>query len=336
MTELMLKEGLQSSDRDSQVREIARARTLLALQSIDAKRKGLLLRFLYDADLIKNPESLQTNTTEDQAGLLACIIRLEGADLGGVDLSGLDLKCINLIGVNLEGANFFAANLQDAMLAKAKLDNANLGGAAMVRAKLEGASLRHTYLHGAFFMFANAVNADFTEATAVSAKFHDADLRHTRFDGALLSGSDLRRTNLSSASLIEANLLEYEAKFPTPRNFGKEKTYSVIGPTAVVGFKVGPANIDESDLSHAILIRAKISPTQLSRAKSLSGTWMPDSTIHEEKPILVTEVVNTQTDTESGKRTESDAGRVGVAVDAGASIPGGEHRTHKADLDQPH
>src|SRR5207248_1667757 len=71
MTELLLHENLGSSEAGDKVRNIARIRTLTVLPRLDPKRKGNVLRFLIEADLINNEGT---------------IIKLEGADLSGVHL----------------------------------------------------------------------------------------------------------------------------------------------------------------------------------------------------------------------------------------------------------
>src|SRR5205085_3193827 len=48
MSELLLKEGLRQSETDSEVRNIARARTLTMLRKLDGQRKGSLLQFLFE------------------------------------------------------------------------------------------------------------------------------------------------------------------------------------------------------------------------------------------------------------------------------------------------
>ena len=53
MKELLLKEELLTSAPDSPVRQIARSNTLAAVRQLDKTRKGLLLLFLYDLNLIR-------------------------------------------------------------------------------------------------------------------------------------------------------------------------------------------------------------------------------------------------------------------------------------------
>jgi hypothetical protein len=52
MSDLVLHENLQEPKPDDAVRVIGRARTLAVLRSLDGNRKGQLLNFLNEADLI--------------------------------------------------------------------------------------------------------------------------------------------------------------------------------------------------------------------------------------------------------------------------------------------
>src|SRR5689334_14997912 len=51
MADMLLKDNLTSSS-NTEVRKVARIRTLTVLQGLDVKRKATLLRFLYEAELI--------------------------------------------------------------------------------------------------------------------------------------------------------------------------------------------------------------------------------------------------------------------------------------------
>jgi hypothetical protein len=52
MTELLLEKNLRKSQREDEVRKIAHVRTLAVLPSLDNRRKGIVLQFLYESDLI--------------------------------------------------------------------------------------------------------------------------------------------------------------------------------------------------------------------------------------------------------------------------------------------
>src|SRR5215204_394528 len=101
MTELILEKNLRDSREESEVRTLARARTLTVLGRLGPDRKGSVVQFLYESQLIREGN---------------LIIDLENADLSEADLS-LD----NLIEADLSDANLRGANLSDGNLNEADL-----------------------------------------------------------------------------------------------------------------------------------------------------------------------------------------------------------------------
>ena len=71
MSELLLHENLCKSKPDDEVRKIARVRTLTVLTRLDGKRKGSVIQFLYESELIDKNKT---------------IIDLLGADLNNAEL----------------------------------------------------------------------------------------------------------------------------------------------------------------------------------------------------------------------------------------------------------
>jgi hypothetical protein len=78
MGSLLLEKDLRASEEDSEVRTLARARTLTVLGRLDPSRKADVMRFLVEAELVQRVE-----------GGRGPIIRLVGADLSGADLGAL-------------------------------------------------------------------------------------------------------------------------------------------------------------------------------------------------------------------------------------------------------
>jgi uncharacterized protein YjbI with pentapeptide repeats len=108
MSQLLLNKDspLRQSKKDDEVRTLARARTLTILSRLDGTRKGIVLRFLHEANLIHGDDAL---------------IRLSRADLKGVDLRGAYLNGVNLADAFLEGADLSEAYLGYANLRLTKL-----------------------------------------------------------------------------------------------------------------------------------------------------------------------------------------------------------------------
>lgn len=123
MTQLLLHEGLLTSEPGSEVRIVARSRTITALRMLDGARKGAVIQFLYEAKLIGGVKS------DAKGGFLAylpTVIELEGADLQGAKLSGIFCSNIKLKGVNLTGAD-----LTDAIIIFSDFTGADLRGAIL-------------------------------------------------------------------------------------------------------------------------------------------------------------------------------------------------------------
>jgi hypothetical protein len=126
MSNLLLEKNLRTSEEDSEVRTLARARTLTVLGRLDPSRKTAVYQFLVDADLVQSIDERDP------------IISLNGADLGGANVSD----------ANLRNADLNGADLSDAYLRGADLRNANLIGADLSDAYLKGADLSDVDRHG--------------------------------------------------------------------------------------------------------------------------------------------------------------------------------------------
>ncbi len=141
MSELLLKGNLGELTTDGklkpeykQVRNIARAHTFIVLSGLDAGRKRIILKFLYESGLI------------DKDGT---IIGLNGANLRNADLHREWWHKANLHGVLLLKADLSEANLMSANLSRAELTKANLSRANLSGANLSGANLHGADLHDA-------------------------------------------------------------------------------------------------------------------------------------------------------------------------------------------
>ena len=218
MSTLLMDHDLRSSDEGSEVRNLARARTLTVLASLDPTRKTAVIRFLGDAALIQS-----TSTESDDV-----IIALSGADLSGVPLSasGTNLSGTELIEARLDGANLSDADLSstimngaylwEANLRGADLHGAALGGANLYDADLSNANLRNAHLQRARLDQADLSNADLSNADLMDAELSGANLRGVSLRGvslrgAILSGADLSYANLSNAEGVTNQQLEREA-----------------------------------------------------------------------------------------------------------------------------
>lgn len=202
MSQLILEQGLTKSLPENPIRDVARSRTLTVLRVLDGLRKGLLLRFLYEAELINKSST---------------VINLRGADLSGADLYKVNLYNANLSEVIFKGANLEQAILEGANLSSVNLEGTNLCKASLRWANLSEANLVSANLHqatvvSANFDLANLSNAICTNASIIQCKFSDANLNKVNLSfsnltGTSFFGADLTSAKLTNAQLTDTNLL---------------------------------------------------------------------------------------------------------------------------------
>jgi uncharacterized protein YjbI with pentapeptide repeats len=129
MSSLLLEKNLRTSKLNDEVRQIARAKTLTALRRLDPTRKGVLVQFLFESNLIQIPDRIVDLFGANLSGANLSDAYLPDANLGDADLSGASLRSADLSGANLFGADLSHANLFGAILGDAILGDADLRGA---------------------------------------------------------------------------------------------------------------------------------------------------------------------------------------------------------------
>ena len=195
MSTLMLDRNLIRSRPGSNVRAVARTLTLTTVRRLDGEGRGLVVRFLDEARLLKAGASNR--------------LKLDDADLRFADLHEAFLLNVDPDFTDLRGANFrrahiggslFDANLRDADFRGVYVDKllnvtyADLRGADLRRASLSGdddylASIREACTRR-WDPPLGASSTSFFEA-----QLNDADLR-----GADLRGVDFRQADLAGRS----------------------------------------------------------------------------------------------------------------------------------------
>jgi uncharacterized protein YjbI with pentapeptide repeats len=198
MGTLLLDRNLRTPDENSDVRRLARARTVVVLDALGPERQERVLRFLSEAELI------QPTPADKQPVIALKYINLENIELPHRIL----LRSANLQQADLSGANLAHIDLRGTYLAGAHLEDANLEGAF-----LEGADLSGAFLEGAHLSGADLTNVDLSNAEELWKKGTDmrergAGLGHADLSGANLSGADLSSANLESANLKSANVTD--------------------------------------------------------------------------------------------------------------------------------
>jgi uncharacterized protein YjbI with pentapeptide repeats len=231
---LLLEKNLRESEPGSEVRTLARARTLTVLSRLDPSRKPEVMGFLIEAELIT---SALTDEEEEEIrdkldtsghqfldppvivlGTLGESPRRVGPLEGGPGLTGgaVDLHDVNLTAVSLFNAWLAHANLRDANLQSSDLTNAVLVGSTLTNATLrttflQGAWLQQADLSGAdlrnaYLDYAEMTEAEMTEADLSGADLSDARLEEAKLGSAILVGSYLDNADLSGADLSDARM----------------------------------------------------------------------------------------------------------------------------------
>lgn len=320
ISELLLEKKLSKAQQNSNVAIAARARTIATLRILDGSRKAILIRFLYEAELILGK---------------APILTLEKADLRWVNLSYTSLKNINLGGAFLHMANMSHSDLQSARLTSTILDGANLEDTNLCQAdlslsRLSGINFKNSDLSNAILHETNFTSSvwyreqvlepttyndkDKNKYYAVlrASKLADVNLTNADLTGANLSGVDLTGANLEGANLTEANLgcaegdrSEKLVRFMSPDEYShsleiyeKKRLLQQVYPTNLTRANLTNANFtkaslryadldsarcDGAILTEADLSRAKIFDEQLEKVSSLTGAVLPNGQKHEGK-----------------------------------------------------
>jgi uncharacterized protein YjbI with pentapeptide repeats len=130
ITGLVLERNLATSNEDDEIRVIARALTANVLRNVDAKRKGLVVSFLYDSFLLR---------------VGAPVISLRMLDLAEANMARLNLSEASLQGTYLAQAKLSEADLSYSDLRAAVLSEADLSNAILTGAYLRGANLQKSH-----------------------------------------------------------------------------------------------------------------------------------------------------------------------------------------------
>jgi uncharacterized protein YjbI with pentapeptide repeats len=231
------------------VQKALQAATLNVLRdsSLDRKRKGQIIYFLSEAELVQDSmssadsirkrylemmlrgqrkeyyrgasDSKEISKPDDKA---KAVISLDKADLSYTEAEKIILYGTYISEANFRGANFREASFDESTLISSKFKHTNLRYASFLRSTLYFANFDSSDLE----------KANFKEVDLSSADFSDSNLRGARFDNANLgnpddkynksfanfSGSNLEGADLSTARHIKIDRFDYailcRTKFP--------------------------------------------------------------------------------------------------------------------------
>jgi uncharacterized protein YjbI with pentapeptide repeats len=268
MEQFILREELVL---DTKAIEIARARTLTVLESLDGKRKGAILRFLYGAGLILSERpaiSLGKANFND-------IFLDDEANLSGINLKDANLAKANLYRVNfgkaiLDTVNFRHAQLQRAYFEVANLfgsnfSNADLSRAIFIKAELSNSNFTETILTDADLSYASARVTNLSSSNLENANLYGANFGGADLHSAILNKADLRETNFDGANLEKASFADAKFGFGTSCERAKLKSVSLQG-LDLQGINFNFADLTKVNLKHANLTGASFIGADLSNA----------------------------------------------------------------------
>lgn len=113
MSALILNNNLRHTVPSSEVRQIARDRTIAVLLRMDPVRKGIVLQFLYGSGLIMKGNVIVNLSGTDLSGANLRGAYLAGAELAGANLNRADLTGANLFGTDTSGTRLNHATMPD-------------------------------------------------------------------------------------------------------------------------------------------------------------------------------------------------------------------------------
>jgi uncharacterized protein YjbI with pentapeptide repeats len=211
MSDLITRGALQArQSRDRPENTLARTLTLVALRRLDGTRKGLVVQFLKEADLI-NSTAVYDRTKQGwnyyrAPSSVRPRVSLAGADLRGAVMPWALLSWADSAGPGgRERAN--AAVLDRADLRNADFRGGYLYGVSLMNADLRGADFSGAELDGTSFNGACLSGARFTRAKSYAAPidFRSAEGRGVDFSGADLKNASFRWSRLYAVKLAGAS-----------------------------------------------------------------------------------------------------------------------------------
>src|SRR5688572_21624066 len=159
ISNLLLNNNLRDKKGNTAARDAALGWTTMVLPRLNGERKGVVLQFLYGANLLNKDDP---------------VLLLGDVDLSGISihawLENIYLNGANMEKANLEGCYFWGANLSAAYLEGANLENANLGEVNLENAWLEEANLK------TFSMSGNLKGAHLKNANLAQTDLSGVDL----------------------------------------------------------------------------------------------------------------------------------------------------------------
>ncbi|PLS77233.1 MAG: hypothetical protein CYG59_24820, partial [Chloroflexi bacterium] len=215
MGELLIKEKLRGSEEESEVRHVARARTLTVLERLDPQRKLAVLQFVYESNLIDTD-----NPVLNLSGAKFVEVELSRAKLNGAHLSRVVFIETDLSEAEFIGANLSKAILIDVIGLRPNFSRANLRDAKFVCYQPDFLKMnrRKVKIVGVQLVGANFMGADLTNAYLGGADLTGAIFTGAILDGAQLYGAQVTIQQLKQACSLAGIQLDYELNMELQRS----------------------------------------------------------------------------------------------------------------------
>lgn len=163
ITDLLQKNDLSGSP-SNQTKAMAKTRINMTLSQLDGGRKGQLLQFLYESDLIDVSPKLKllganfNDSILDQIVLGSSEIRgaffknalIKNANLNGIILNSCNLENVDLSGSLVDNSDFAYTNLKNSKMKNMDLTTVNFEGVDLTNADLRGSTIKQTQLDSIF------------------------------------------------------------------------------------------------------------------------------------------------------------------------------------------
>jgi uncharacterized protein YjbI with pentapeptide repeats len=222
MTKLLIDHNLKQSDNDSPVRTVARSITLNTARRLDSERKGQLIKFLYEADLIDTCPEETTASFREFSSNTSCnndsIIKLEEARL---EEARFDYRPVIFRGIDLEEVDLSNAELKEIDLSYAVMDKAVLTGANLDNAILSEAKMSSIQMQNADLSSANLIGTNLQKAILIDSSFENADLSKADLRCAQLQGAKLDKAKTDDKTNFQG--AQYDNKTTFPEDFQPQK-----------------------------------------------------------------------------------------------------------------
>jgi uncharacterized protein YjbI with pentapeptide repeats len=242
MSDLILDRHLGSKQAGLRVEALAQTLTLTVLRQLDGRRKGIVLAFLANSDLIRNDVGPNRNR---ESGPL----NLDHADLNDAALPHVQLGAVAIEGAYLENADFSDVIADEASFFDSDLKNANFRGASLDNVTFEGADLRGADLSdvitvdddlgGPLFGDSCLTGATFRGDQFFKGTFRQAEGRNVDFSDASFEGTSFERARLS---LVYDRRPEFDdqTRQTMPRGWGDHGASFTAGELKRLCQTVGP------------------------------------------------------------------------------------------------